>query len=126
MTPAAPEFARPPAAMLIEPQIRAALEEDLGRAGDITSDLTIPADQKAEARLVARRPGRIAGLIAAEIAFRLIDPSLAFDIAAPDGSAVESGSLLATVRGPARAILTGERVALNFAGHLSGVATATA
>jgi len=126
MTPAALEFARPPAAMLIEPQIRAALEEDLGRAGDITSDLTIPADQKAEARLVARKQGRIAGLIAAEMAFRLIDPSLAFDIAAPDGSAVESGALLATVRGPARAILTGERVALNFAGHLSGVATATA
>ncbi|MES2291722.1 MAG: carboxylating nicotinate-nucleotide diphosphorylase [Pseudomonadota bacterium] len=126
MTPAALEFARPPAAMLIEPQIRAALEEDLGRAGDITSDLTIPADQKAEARLVARKPGRIAGLIAAEMAFRLIDPSLAFDIAAPDGSAVESCALLATVRGPARAILTGERVALNFAGHLSGVATATA
>lgn len=126
MTPAALEFARPPATMLIEPQIRAALEEDLGRAGDITSDLTIPADQKAEARLVARKPGRIAGLIAAEMAFRLIDPSLAFDVAAPDGSAVESGALLATVRGPARAILTGERVALNFAGHLSGVATATA
>ena len=126
MTPAALEFARPPAAMLIEPQIRAALEEDLGRAGDITSDLTIPADQKAEARLVARKRGRIAGLIAADMAFRLIDPSLAFDVAAPDGSAVESGALLATVRGPARAILTGERVALNFAGHLSGVATATA
>ena len=126
MTPAALEFARPPAAMLIEPQIRAALEEDLGRAGDITSDLTIPADQKAEARLVARKRGCIAGLIAADMAFRLIDPSLAFDVTAPDGSAVEPGALLATVRGPARAILTGERVALNFAGHLSGVATATA
>ena len=126
MTPAALEFARPPAAMLIEPQIRAALEEDLGRAGDITSDLTIPADQKADARLVARKPGRIAGLIVADMAFRLIDPSLAFDVTAPDGSAVEPGALLATVRGPARAILTGERVALNFAGHLSGVATATA
>jgi nicotinate-nucleotide pyrophosphorylase (carboxylating) len=126
MTGAALEFTRPPAALLIEPQIRAALEEDLGRAGDLTSELTIPAEQKAEARLVARKPGRIAGLVAAEIAFRLIDPSLIFDVAAPDGSAVGAGALLATVNGPARAVLTGERVALNFSGHLSGVATATA
>ena len=126
MTPIALEFARPPAPLLIEPQIRAALEEDLGRAGDITSELTIPADQKAHARLVARKQGRIAVLIAAEIAFRLVDPSLIFDAVAPDGSAVEAGALLANVSGPARAILTAERVALNFAGHLSGVATATA
>jgi nicotinate-nucleotide pyrophosphorylase (carboxylating) len=120
------EFTRPPAPLLIEPQIRAALAEDLGRAGDITSELTIPAEQKAEARLVARKPGRIAGLIAADIAFRLVDPALTFRIASPDGSAVEAGTLLATIAGPARAILTAERVALNFAGHLSGVATATA
>ena len=126
MMPAALEFTRPPARLLIEPQIRAALDEDLGRAGDITSELTIPADVKAQARLVARKPGRIAGLIAAEIAFAAIDPSLKFDIATPDGSAVEAGALLATITGTARAILTGERVALNFAGHLSGVATATA
>ena len=126
MTPIALEFARPPAPLLIEPQIRAALEEDLGRAGDITYELTIPADQKAHARVVARKQGRIAGLIAAEIAFRLVDPSLIFDAVAPDGSAVEAGALLANVSGPARAILTAERVALNFAGHLSGVATATA
>ena len=126
MTGAALEFTRPPAALLIEPQIRAALAEDLGRAGDVTSELTIPAVQKAEARLMARKPGRVAGLIAAEMAFRLIDPALTFEVAAPDGSAVEAGILLATVGGPARAILTAERVALNFAGHLSGVATATA
>jgi nicotinate-nucleotide pyrophosphorylase (carboxylating) len=124
--PAALEFTRPPARLLIEPQIRAALDEDLGRAGDITSELTISASEQAEARLVARKPGRIAGLIAAEIAFAAIDPSLKFDVAAPDGSAVEAGALLATITGTARAILTGERVALNFAGHLSGVATATA
>ena len=126
MTRIALEFTRPPAALLIEPQIRTALEEDLGRAGDITSELTIPADQKAKAVLAVRKPGRVAGLIAAEIAFRLVDPSLTFDVAAPDGSAVEAGTQLATVIGPARAILTAERVALNFAGHLSGVATATA
>ena len=126
MTQAALEFARPPADLLIEPQIRAALQEDLGRAGDITSELTIPAGQAATARLIARKPGCVAGLIAARIACRLVDPSLAFTVAAADGSRVEAGTLIATIAGPARAILTAERVVLNFAGHLSGVATATA
>ncbi len=124
--PIALEFTRPPADLLIEGQIRSALQEDLGRAGDVTSELTIPADQKAMARLQARKPGHIAGLIAARIAFGLVDPSLTFTVASPDGSKVESGTLIATIAGPARAILTAERVALNFAGHLSGVATATA
>jgi len=123
---AALEFTRPPALLLIEPQIRAALIEDMGRAGDITSKLTIPASQHIEARLCARKPGRIAGLIAAEVAFRLIDPSLAFTVKTPDGSHAAAGALLATISGSARAILTAERVALNFLGHLSGVATATA
>ncbi|HEY2837220.1 MAG TPA: carboxylating nicotinate-nucleotide diphosphorylase, partial [Rhizomicrobium sp.] len=120
------EFTRPPAPFLIEPQVRAALAEDMGRAGDITSELTIPATQRIEAKLVARKPGRIAGLIAAELAFRLVDPGLAFTVKTPDGSRADAGSLLATISGPARAILTAERVALNFPGHLSGVATATA
>jgi nicotinate-nucleotide pyrophosphorylase (carboxylating) len=120
------EFTRPPIALLIEPQIRAALEEDLGRAGDITSELTIPAAQQARAKFVARKPGRIAGLICAEIAFRLVDPAVTFEVTAPDGSEVAAGALLATVTGPARAILTAERVALNFLGPLSGTATATA
>jgi nicotinate-nucleotide pyrophosphorylase (carboxylating) len=119
-------FTRPPAALLIEPQIRAALAEDMGRAGDITSELTIPASQRLDARLVARKSGRIAGLIAAETALRLVDPTLAFSVTKPDGSTAEAGALLATISGPARAILTAERVALNFLGHLSGVATATA
>jgi nicotinate-nucleotide pyrophosphorylase (carboxylating) len=120
------EFTRPPSPLLIEKQVANALEEDLGRAGDITSDLTIPADAKATARLVARKPGIIAGLIAAAAAFRLVDPSLTFDVALPDGSKAKGGDVLAILSGPARAILSGERVALNFAGHLSGVATATA
>ena len=120
------EFTRPPPRLLIEPSVRAALEEDLGRAGDVTSELTIPQDQTAEARLVARKPGRIAGLVAAEIAFQLLNPALGFETIRPDGSQVEAGSLIATVTGPARSILGGERVALNFLGHLSGVATATA
>jgi nicotinate-nucleotide pyrophosphorylase (carboxylating) len=116
---------RPPARLLIEPGIKAALAEDMGRAGDITSELIIPAGQEAHAKLVARKKGRIAGLYAAEIAFQLVEPSVQFDIVQQDGSAVEPGALLATIKGSARAILTGERVALNFLGHLSGVATAT-
>jgi len=120
------DFTRPPSPLLIEPQIRHALEEDLGRAGDITSDLTIPADTSAAGRLVARKPGNIAGLIAAEAVFRLIDPSVKFLAALPDGAKAKKGDVLATVSGPARAILSAERVALNFLGHLSGIATATA
>jgi nicotinate-nucleotide pyrophosphorylase (carboxylating) len=119
-------FTRPPSALLVEPVVRAALAEDLGRAGDITSELTIPADRRATARLVARKPGRIAGLIAAEAAFRLVDPSVTFTVAAPDGSDAAAGTLLATIEGHARSILTAERVALNFLGPLSGTATATA
>ena len=119
-------FTRPPSALLFEPQVRAALEEDLGRAGDITSQLTIPADKQASAKFVARKPGRIAGLICAEAAFRLVDPSVKFTVALPDGSDATAGAVLATVSGPARSILTAERVALNFLGPLSGTATATA
>jgi nicotinate-nucleotide pyrophosphorylase (carboxylating) len=118
-------LARPPSALLFEPSVRAALEEDLGRAGDITSQLTIPADQQATAKFVARKPGRIAGLICAEAAFRLVDPSVKFTVALPDGSDAAAGAVLATVSGPARSILTAERVALNFLGPLSGTATAT-
>jgi len=119
-------FTRPPSPLLLEPTVRHALEEDLGRAGDITSELTVPGGQSAKAVLVTRTPGRIAGLIAAEAAFRLVEPALQFKAVVPDGSGVASGTVLATVEGPARAILTAERVALNFLGHLAGVATATA
>jgi nicotinate-nucleotide pyrophosphorylase (carboxylating) len=118
-------FTRPPQAMLVEPIVRRALQEDLGRAGDITSELVIPADKKITARLVARKVGTTAGLIAAECAFRLVDPSIAFRCELPDGSQAGAGAVLATVEGPARAILTAERTALNFIGHLSGIATAT-
>ena len=120
------EFTRPPSPLLFEPQVRVALEEDLGRAGDITSQLTIPADKQASAKFVARKPGRIAGLICAEAAFRLVDPSVKFEVSLPDGSDAAAGVMLATVSGPAHSILTAERVALNFLGPLSGTATATA
>jgi len=119
-------FTRPPPALLIEPAVRTALEEDLGSAGDITSALTIPDGAQAVARLIARKPGHIAGLICAEVAFRLVDPTLRFTAVMADGEAVEAGAPLATIAGPAHSLLTGERVALNFLGHLSGVATAMA
>src|SRR5580698_5089553 len=118
-------FTHPPHNLLIEPIVRHALEEDFGRAGDIASELTIEANARATAKLAARKAGTIAGLIAAETAFHLVDPALTFTYEKPDGSTVAAGTTLAVIEGPARAILTGERVALNFAGHLSGVATAT-
>jgi len=119
-------FTRPPPDLLVEPLVRAALEEDLGRAGDITSALTIADGTQSAAHIMARKPGIVAGLNCAHIAFRLVDPVLRFKPAVTDGDAVTPGTLLATIEGPARAILTGERVVLNFLGHLSGVATATA
>ncbi|MBS0274634.1 MAG: carboxylating nicotinate-nucleotide diphosphorylase [Proteobacteria bacterium] len=124
MTLALP-FTNPPHALLIEPIVLHALEEDLGRAGDITSDLIIPATKKAKVKLAARKPGTIAGLVAAECAFHMVDPDLKFTVKLPDGSQAKAGALVATIEGSARSILTAERVALNFTGHLSGIATAT-
>ncbi|HEV2560649.1 MAG TPA: carboxylating nicotinate-nucleotide diphosphorylase [Rhizomicrobium sp.] len=118
-------FTRPPHALLLEPVVRHALEEDLGRAGDITSELTVPPDTRATAKLVARKAGTIAGLIAAECAFRLIDPAIFLRNESSDGQTVAAGTTLALIEGSARSILSAERVALNFLGHLSGIATAT-
>jgi nicotinate-nucleotide pyrophosphorylase (carboxylating) len=125
MTERAQPFTHPPHALLVEPIVRHALEEDLGRAGDITSELTVEAGARATAKLAARKAGTIAGLIVAETAFRLVDPALKFSYEVADGTTVAAGTTLAVIEGSARAVLTGERVALNFAGHLSGVATAT-
>lgn len=113
-------------AVLIEPLVREALREDLGRAGDLTTDWTVPADRVATAELVARDPGVVAGTDLAVAAVGLLEPRLEVEVLRPDGSAVAAGDVMARVSGPARAILTAERVALNFLGHLSGVATATA
>lgn len=118
-------FTRPPEALLVDPIVHRALEEDFGCSGDITSELTVPADRQVEARLVARKSGTVAGLIAAERTFRLSDPEFRFFAEIPDGSQIEAGAVLATVKGSARRLLTAERAALNFAGHLSGIATAT-
>jgi len=112
--------------VLLEPLVRATLLEDLGRAGDITTDAIVPAGQGAVGRLVARENGVVAGGDLARLAFELIDPSIRMEVAADDGAAVGPGTVIATLSGPARGILTAERTALNFLGHLSGIATATA
>ena len=111
--------------VLIEPLVRAALLEDLGRAGDITTDACVPAAATAKAAFTGRTPGTIAGLDLAALTFRLVDPTLVFTPHLHDGDRVSPGDVIATIAGPARAILTGERVALNFLGHLSGIATVT-
>lgn len=114
-----------PHPLLIEPIVRRALEEDLGRAGDLTTDLLIPPGRTAHAAIVARERGVVSGLVAAEIAFRLIDPGVHIQRHLRDGEPVSAGAAIASIEGPARGILTAERVALNFLGHLSGVATST-
>jgi nicotinate-nucleotide pyrophosphorylase (carboxylating) len=111
---------------VIDGAVRRALAEDLGRAGDVTSAATIPADRRAEATIIARRSGVIAGLPLAERAFQMVDADTEFDGPIEDSAAVPAGSVLARIGGAARAILAAERVALNFLGHLSGIASATA
>ena len=112
-------------AIMVEPAVRAALLEDLGRAGDLTTDAIVPASARATTVLRARQPGVVAGLDFARTAFRLIDPAIAMEVARHDGSTLVPGDVIATVAGPARGILTAERTALNFLGHLSGIASAT-
>ena len=111
--------------ILYEPLIRRALEEDLGRAGDLTSDAVLPPDLKGEARIVARAAGRLAGLPMALAAFRILDPEIKVETLATDGEDVEAGAVLAIVRGAARSLLSAERTALNLLGRLCGIATAT-
>ena len=112
--------------LLFEPVVRAALVEDLGRAGDITTMSVVPAEAQTTGVIAARQAGVVAGLDCATMAFRLIDPSVRVEVHRPDGSRIAAGERIATVSGPARSILMAERVALNFLCHLSGVATATA
>lgn len=112
--------------IMIESCIRSALLEDLGRAGDITTDTIIDKNSTTHVVLNAREHGVIAGMDFARVAFQQIDPSISFEPLLVDGQAVEPGTVLAHIKGSARGILTAERVALNFLGHLSGIATATA
>ncbi|POF63476.1 nicotinate-nucleotide diphosphorylase (carboxylating) [Novacetimonas maltaceti] len=122
-----PPSIRPLPDLMLEPLVRAGLMEDLGRGGDLTTDVTLGADNPAaHAVLSARQAGVVAGLDMARLAFTLMDPAIEFTVAAPDGTHVTPGQVIASVRGPARGILSGERVALNFLSHLCGIATATA
>lgn len=112
--------------LMVDEAVKAALLEDWGRAGDVTSQATIPADAQATAVIASRKPGVLAGLALAESAFRQTDARVRFETVLQDGARLEKGSVAARMTGPARAILSAERVALNFACHLSGIATATA
>jgi nicotinate-nucleotide pyrophosphorylase (carboxylating) len=112
--------------LLYEPLVRTALVEDIGCAGDITTDAIVLAEQRASLALRARQGGVIAGLDVARCAFQTVSPAVRMEIERPDGSAVAPGDTIATINGPACALLTAERTALNFLCHLSGVASATA
>jgi nicotinate-nucleotide pyrophosphorylase (carboxylating) len=111
--------------LLAEPIVRAALLEDLGRAGDITTDAVVPEDALIEAVIAARQPGVLAGLGVALMAFELLDPSLQLKPLCADGARIERGQTVARISGRARPVLAAERTALNLLCRLSGVATAT-
>lgn len=112
--------------LLVEEAVRQALNEDLGLAGDITTDPIIPADAQGTAAIVLREPGVVAGLDLAETAFKMLDPDVRFTRLVQDGERADAGATIARVEGRARALLTGERTALNFFGRLCGIATLTA
>ncbi|MBI1869098.1 MAG: carboxylating nicotinate-nucleotide diphosphorylase [Methylocystis sp.] len=112
--------------LLVERAVRAALEEDIGRAGDITTQAIVPETAFAKAVVAAREAGVVAGLPLARAAFSIIDPAVHFEALVHDGARVTTGQVVARIEGPARAILSAERVALNFLGRLSGAASLTA
>lgn len=119
-------FSIPPLpGIILDPIVRLALAEDLGRAGDLTTDATIPAGAQMRAVIAARKPGVIAGLDAAEYALRLIDTDVSFALKMQDGAALAPGDVIAELKGSARSILIAERTMLNFLGRLSGVASLT-
>jgi nicotinate-nucleotide pyrophosphorylase (carboxylating) len=111
--------------LLIEPIVRAALLEDLGRAGDITTEAVVPAEATVEAVIAARQPGVLAGLDAALLAFELLDPLLRIERLCADGDRISRGETVAHINGRARGMLGAERTALNLLSRMSGVATAT-
>jgi nicotinate-nucleotide pyrophosphorylase (carboxylating) len=111
---------------MFEPLVRAALLEDLGQAGDLTTTAVTHKNLRALVVLASRQDGVVAGIDVALSAFQLIDPTLKMDVMQPDGRRVAKGEIIATVSGHASGILTAERTALNFLSRLSGIATATA
>ncbi len=112
--------------VMIEPLVRTALLEDLGRAGDLTTNAIVPANHRGRTALVARQPGVVAGMDVARLAFQLVDPEIRVDIRKPDGSRIRPGDVIAMVEGNSRAMLMAERTALNFLCHMSGIASSTA
>ncbi|MGP5372485.1 carboxylating nicotinate-nucleotide diphosphorylase [Psychrobacter alimentarius] len=111
--------------VLLKPLVEAALIEDLGRRGDVTSQATIPVDLQAQLEIKTRQAGVICGMDLARLSFALVDQQIEFSAYVNDGESVAAGTVLATVRGNARHLLTAERTALNFMTHLSGIASAT-
>lgn len=111
--------------LMVEDAVRAALLEDWGRAGDITAQATLGPKVSATAVIAARTPGRLAGLDLAACAFRLSDPAIRVEAVKADGDRLSPGDVVMRIAGPARGLLSAERVALNYLGHLSGIATAT-
>jgi nicotinate-nucleotide pyrophosphorylase (carboxylating) len=118
-------FTNPPHRLVTEATVRRALEEDLGRTGDITTDAIVRPETQARALIAAREAGTVAGLIVAALAFDLVDQGVRCVVLKPDGSAVAKGEPIAEIAGLARSLLMAERVALNYLGRLSGIATAT-
>lgn len=111
--------------VLIDRAVSAALEEDLGLAGDLTSQAVLTLSARASATLSSREAGVIAGLDLAAAAFRLVGDGVTFERRLADGDRVSAGDVVATVSGPARLVMSAERVALNFLNHMSGIATLT-
>ena len=111
--------------LLVEPVVRMALAEDLGRAGDITSQACVPESTRLGVAWVARRPGVLAGLSCARLALHALDPGARFEALARDGEDIAAGQVLARAEAPARAVLSAERTGLNLMGRLSGIATLT-
>ncbi|HET6322202.1 MAG TPA: carboxylating nicotinate-nucleotide diphosphorylase [Hyphomicrobium sp.] len=111
---------------IVEKAVAESLAEDLGLGGDITTEATIPAGTRASAVIAARKAGTVAGVQLAKAAFKMLDPFVEFETVVGDGGKVEAGAIIARVSGDARALLTAERTALNFLGHMSGIATLTA
>ena len=109
---------------VVDQAVRAALAEDVG-SGDVTTEATVPADAIGSAEILVKEPGVVCGLAVAEATFRALDPDVRFEALVAEGAVLESPGAVATVSGAERAILTGERVALNFLGRLSGIATLT-
>jgi len=110
---------------VIEPMVRRALDEDFGNSGDLTANLLVPASAKGKLMMRAREAGVIAGMQAAQMTYAMVDPRVKFTVKKGDGSKIKKGDIIATVEGPTRALLSAERVALNFLGRMSGIATLT-